>query len=370
MNSNVVLFLSGDVMTGRGIDQVLARPGDPTLYEDYVHDARDYVSLAEQMNGPIPHGVDGEYPWGDALHELDRRSPDVRIVNLETSITRSDEHWPGKLVHYRMHPDNIGVLTAARIDCCALANNHVMDWGQAGLVETLASLQRVHIASAGAGRNSQEAAAPAALPHSRSGRVLVFALAARSSGVPSAWRAEASRPGVCLLESYSDAEVERIGERVRRTKGANDIAVASLHWGGNWGYAVPKEHVDFAHKLIDRAAVDVVHGHSSHHPMHVEIHHGRLVLFGCGDLLNDYEGIAGHAEYRPGLAFLYFAAIEVASGQLARLDLFPMRIRRLRLEYAAFEDAQWLFRTLGAHGGWPGARADLETSGTIVVTPR
>ncbi len=60
----VTLFLCGDVMLGRGVDQVLPHPGDPTLREGYVHDARTYVELAEAVNGPIPRPVDFRWPWG------------------------------------------------------------------------------------------------------------------------------------------------------------------------------------------------------------------------------------------------------------------------------------------------------------------
>ena len=134
------LFLCGDVMTGRGIDQALPHPVDPVLYEPYVRDAREYVDLAEKANGPIPRPVSFDYIWGDALQELERASVDLRIINLETAITSEETPWPDKGIHYRMHPLNIGCLSAARISACALANNHVLDWGYSGLSETLRSL--------------------------------------------------------------------------------------------------------------------------------------------------------------------------------------------------------------------------------------
>ena len=84
---SVRLFLCGDVMTGRGIDQVLAHPCDPKLHEDYVASANDYVGLAEQANGPIPRHAEPSYVWGAALDELKRMQPDARIINLETAIT-------------------------------------------------------------------------------------------------------------------------------------------------------------------------------------------------------------------------------------------------------------------------------------------
>ncbi|MFP4088181.1 MAG: CapA family protein, partial [Desulfobacteraceae bacterium] len=129
---SLLLFMCGDVMTGRGIDQILPHPGDPVLYEPYVRDARRYVALAEEANGPIPHPVAFDYIWGDAIAEMERMNPDLRLINLETSVTTSDDYWKGKGINYRMHPKNIPCITAAKIDFCALSNNHTLDWGYAG----------------------------------------------------------------------------------------------------------------------------------------------------------------------------------------------------------------------------------------------
>ena len=104
-------------MTGRGIYQVLAHPCDPKLHEDYVASAKDYVSLAEKANGAIPRHAKPAYVWGVALDELDRMRPDVRIINLETAITRSDD-YARKGINYRMSPENADCLSAANIDCC------------------------------------------------------------------------------------------------------------------------------------------------------------------------------------------------------------------------------------------------------------
>ena len=111
----MIPFLCGDVMTGRGIDQILWHPSKLQIHEPSVRDARDYVALAEQANGRISK-PDSSYVWGDAIHELDRAAPDVRAINLETSVTRSDDYWKGKGINYRMHPDHTACLSAARID--------------------------------------------------------------------------------------------------------------------------------------------------------------------------------------------------------------------------------------------------------------
>lgn len=137
----ITLFLSGDVMTGRGIDQILPHPGNPRLYEGYVSSAVRYVELAEEVHGPFRRPVDFPYIWGDTLAEFRQKRPDLRIINLETAVTACEDAWPGKGIHYRMHPANVPCLTAAGIDCCVLANNHVLDWSYTGLLETLDTLR-------------------------------------------------------------------------------------------------------------------------------------------------------------------------------------------------------------------------------------
>lgn len=138
-------------MTGRAIDQILPHPGSALLHEPYMRSAQGYVDLAEAASGPVRRPVTFEYIWGDALGVLASERPDARIVNLETAITSADDAWPGKSIHYRMHPANAACLSAARIDCCVLANNHVLDWGYDGLASTLASLRDADVRTAGAG---------------------------------------------------------------------------------------------------------------------------------------------------------------------------------------------------------------------------
>jgi poly-gamma-glutamate synthesis protein (capsule biosynthesis protein) len=362
----VTLFLCGDVMTGRGIDQILPHPGRPELHEAYVASAREYVALAERASGPIPRRADFAYIWGDALAELDRMNVDARIVNLETSVTVSDEAWPGKGIHYRMHPANVPCLAAARLDCCVLANNHVLDWGRSGLVETLAALRAAGLRTAGAGRDRAEATSPALIDVPRKGRVLVFAFGMRSSGVPSAWAATAARSGVSMLDDLSPAAVDAVARLVHEHKRPGDIAVLSLHWGGNWGYAITAAERDFARRMVEVAAIDAVHGHSSHHPKGIEVHRDKPILYGCGDLLDDYEGISGYEEFRADLGLMYFPTFE-ASGKLSRLILSPTRVRRFRVNRATDDEATWLATTLDREGRKLGTRLERLPDGTFAV---
>jgi poly-gamma-glutamate capsule biosynthesis protein CapA/YwtB (metallophosphatase superfamily) len=335
------IFLAGDVMTGRGVDQILRHPSRPEIHEPIVQDAREYVHLAEDAHGRIPRPVDDAYIWGDALEELDRVAPLARIVNLETAVTRSEGAWP-KGIHYRMNPANVGCLTAARLDVCGLANNHTVDYGYTGLAETLETLTRAGLKVMGAGRNREEAFRPARVPLTHGGDLVVFAFGSESSGIPASWAATADRPGVALLDDLSEATAVAIGERIARAKGPRDVLVASIHWGTNWGYAVAPDDVRFAHWLIDRG-VDVIHGHSSHHPRPIEVYADRLILYGCGDFIDDYEGIAGYEEFRDDLVLMYFADLDSAGG-LVSLRMAPMELKQMRLQRASADDAAWLAR--------------------------
>jgi poly-gamma-glutamate synthesis protein (capsule biosynthesis protein) len=343
------LFLCGDVMTGRGIDQALSHPVNPIIYEPHVRDARGYVALAEEANGPIPCPLSFEYIWGDALPELERAEIDLRIANLETAITSAETPWPEKGIHYRMHPQNIGCLTAAQISACALANNHVLDWGYDGLSETLKTLHAAGVAHAGAGNDSEEAMQPAVLNTSANGRLLLFSFASTSSGVPQDWKASSISPGVNLLDEFSEATAARVADQMRAHQQPGDLIIASIHWGNNWGYKIPRDQIIFAHRLIDEG-IAIVHGHSSHHVKAIEVFNGRLVLYGCGDFLTDYEGIRGYEMFRGDLALMYLIELNSCSGELITGRLVPMRMRRFRLEHASTADAEWLCNLLNQLG--------------------
>ncbi|WP_406864572.1 CapA family protein [Streptomyces sp. HUAS MG47] len=366
--AQVRLFLCGDVMLGRGVDQILPHPVDPALAEPYVRDARDYVALAEAVNGPIPRPVDPSYPWGEALGVLERAAPDARIVNLETAVTAGGERAPGKPLHYRMHPANLPALTVARPDVCVLANNHVLDHGPAGLHDTLTALDAAGVRTAGAGLDAEGAARPAVVPLPHGGRVVVHALGLASSGVPPDWAAGPDRAGVHYASGPGDGTAVRLAARIRADKAPGDVVVVSVHGGSNWGYGVPRDLAGLAHLLVD-AGADVVHGHSSHHPRPLETYRGRLVLHGCGDLINDYEGISGYAEYRDDLRLLPIVAVDADDGAFLEARLAPFQSRRLRLEHASSRDGQWLHEVLGRISRPLGVRVERAPDGTPTARP-
>jgi poly-gamma-glutamate capsule biosynthesis protein CapA/YwtB (metallophosphatase superfamily) len=363
----LTIFLCGDVMLGRGVDQILPHPGDPELRERDIDDARDYVRLAERVGGPIPQPASFSWPWGEALAVLDEMAPDARVINLETCVTRSADFSPGKPVHYRMNPDNLPGLIVARPDACALANNHVLDLGQAGLRDTLGALAPAGLRAAGAGRDAAQARRPVAIPVP-GGRVVVFSCGAASSGIPASWAATASRPGVDFLPVLSDAVADSLISRVRQVKRPGDVVVVSVHWGSNWGYGVDDDQVRFARRLI-AGGVDLIHGHSSHHPRPVEVYRGKLVLYGCGDFINDYEGIGGYETFRDDLRLLYLASVAPDTGRLHALRMVPMQTSRMRLRHASAGDSEWLRSVLETISSPFGSRVSRQPDGRLAIRP-
>lgn len=353
-------------MAGRGIDQILPHPSDPRLYEPVVASAVEYVTLAERAHGPIPKPVDFHYVWGDSLAELERRKPDLRLINLETAVTRSAEPTP-KGINYRMTPENFPVITAAGIDCCSLANNHMLDWGRRGLLDTLNALARAGVRPVGAGRDVREAAAPAIVAIPGKGRVIVLAFGSPSSGVPLDWSATEHDAGLHVLRNLSPRSVDRVAHAVRSVKEPGDIVVASIHWGPNWGYEISRREVQFARRVIDEAGVDIVHGHSSHHAKAIEVYRNRLILYGCGDFLNDYEGIEGYDTFRDDLALMYLPTIRASDGNLVALTVVPFVIRNFRLNRAPPADAAWVHDTLNREGRQFGTRLQLNADRSLAL---
>jgi len=140
----------------------------------------------------------------------------------------------------------------------------------------------------------------------------------------------------------------------------------SLHWGSNWGYDIGHGQVRFAHRLID-GGVDIVYGHSSHHPRPIEVYRGKLILYGCGDVINDYEGIPGYEAYRDDLHLLYLASVDPDSGEVSFLRMLPVQTRNMRLRRASTADTEWLRSALEHAGRDFGSSVYREPGGTLAL---
>jgi len=380
VDTAIRLALVGDVMLGRGVDMVNAEHCTCEIYENYCKSAWDYVELAERV-APLPKSTGPGRVWGSMLALIAEAETDALLLNLETAVTTNAEPWPRKGINYRMHPENVQSLAAAKAASgtvfAALANNHVLDWSEAGLFETLKTLDEFDIPHAGAGVNADEAWRASELPLAQAqgvaqeSRVIVVAVAHASSGTPAAWAATSSKAGVAFLEDFDAKALARVKFAVQSASpGVEDVVVLSVHWGGNWGWDAGVGQQEFAKAVIDECRVDVVWGHSSHHVKGVQVYRDKLILYGAGDFINDYEGIDSRdgreAEFGAGIGGVYLVSFQ--GGKLSSLELLPSRIKHLAANKACRADAEWLADALAMQGRRFNTTARLdEETGRVVI---
>ena len=350
-DASICIGFVGDVMLGRGIDAILPNHVDGTIYESFMRDASGYVNLAIRHTGPLPQDELKErghyYIWGDLMETL--TIPDLMVVNLETALTTSEDYAKWKGIHYRAHPLNVQSLRAFGPNSIfTLANNHVLDWGVEGLKETIATLDEAQMKHVGAGLSFDDARVPA-ISTIQKRQVSVVAVGFLSAGVPKQWEAgRFNNSGVCYMEEPTKANAEEIMKQIQNI---DSIKVVSLHMGPNWNDKIPHTWRHFAHNLIDNGA-DVVVTHSSHHVKGIEVYKDRMISYGLGDFLNDYEGITGqgYEAYRQDLTCLYLPCLNV-NGELQTIEIIPCKINHLKVQRATDEnDIGWICSALSREG--------------------
>jgi poly-gamma-glutamate synthesis protein (capsule biosynthesis protein) len=303
-----------------------------------------------------------EYPWGDALPVL--HSADSRICNLECVISDRGEPWSEypKPFHFRSDAKNIAVLKAARMNAVTLANNHVLDYGYDALAEMLDILDCAGISHSGAGLNDQQAS-----------RASVWEVRGRKLGIVAFtdnepdWEATRNKPGVFYVPTnLNDSRAARLMNIVRENSKNVDLLIVSAHWGSNWGYRSPEEHVTFAHALID-AGAGIIFGHSCHVFRGIEFYKGRPILYSAGNFVDDY---AVDKIERNDQSFIFL--LEMAGRHTQAMRLYPTLIRTCHASLAEGVHAlsiaakmKELCTELGTSAVWNQAQGRLELGALI-----
>lgn len=297
----LTLAFTGDVMLGRYVNEMLK-----TMQPEAV--------------------------WGDLLPHL--AQADLRIVNLECALTVHLRPWARtwKKFHFRADPKAVRVLQAAHIDACALANNHILDYEERGLRDTLRMLRATGIRYAGAGANAAEATTPAILdaPGASPCRV---ALLSYTDNEPD-FAAGSGHPGTNYLEvSMQDETLARIANDIAqaRAQGA-DLVVFSNHWGANFVERPSPEFRSFARRVIELGA-DIYYGHSAHICQGIEIYRSKPILYDTGNFIDDY---AVHPLLRNDHSCLF--KLMFAHGKLCRIELLPVTLSVARVALAQGEE--------------------------------
>lgn len=283
------------------------------------------VMLGRLVNQKLKHSLP-VFPWGNTLPLL--QDTDLRICNLECVISDIGRPWSTtpKVFHFRSDEKNIASLQAGSMDIVSLANNHVLDYEYEALQRMLSLLDAHQIVHAGAGRNLEEAARPA-LCQVKGQKIGFLAFTDNEED----WEAQQDKPGIFYVPTkLNDNRAQDLFKHIHNLRMDSDFIIISAHWGPNWGYNPPQEHVSFAHALID-AGADLIYGHSGHIFRGVEIYKNRPILYCAGDFIDDY---AVDEVERNDESFIFVLEIEP---KYVRLYLYPTTIHNFQANLATGE---------------------------------
>ena len=267
------------------------------------------------------------YIWGNTLEII--RNVDLSLINLECAISSGGNKWNKtfKMFHFRAHPEAIRVLSTAYIDYVSLANNHILDYDIEALFDTLDLLEKNKIAYSGAGRNLTEAVKPATLEHKNKPRSygtydndgmnrsinrgpnIRIGIVSLTDNQPE-WEASRNSPGINYipinLSSSNNTYYDRLRYSIANAKSISDIVIVSSHVGPHFRESPSREYSNFAHSILDLGA-DIYWGHSNHMPQGIEIYNKKLIMYDCGNFIDDY---AVHTDYRNDLSFIFLLHLE------------------------------------------------------------
>lgn len=236
---------------------------------NFVGDIQFSGKVAELLD---KNGYDYPYAKLGSLFKND----DLTIGNLETPVTLGGSAAENKTYVYKSSPKALAAMAAAGFDAVNLANNHILDQGVEGLVDTLTYLQEYGIAHTGAGMNRDEAYAPAYLER----KGIKIALLGFSRVVPeSTWKAEGNRAGVA--ETYdSTGAVNAIQEARQKA----DLVIVVAHWGEERVSTPNDDQTRLAHEFVDAGADLVIGGHP-HVLQGVEYYKGKWIAYSTGNFI-------------------------------------------------------------------------------------
>lgn len=279
--------------------------------------------LGRSVNYKIDQVGDCLYPWGNMISLM--RESDLNVINLETTLTTSERKVP-KVFNFKASPDKVQSLKEANIDVVNIANNHILDYSEEGLLETVQVLDKAGIYHTGAGRNSEEAQ-KAVIVDVDGISIAVLGMTDNEAG----WKA-GKRPGTYYCD-FKDFKV--VKDKIVELKSRADILVLSVHWGPNMNER-PYDHFRrFAHQAIDHGA-DIIHGHSAHIFQGVEHYQNGLILYDTGDFVDDY---VVDPTLRNDRSF-YYRCI-VSNEGVRELKLVPVIISDMQVNKADAETGKW-----------------------------
>lgn len=274
----------GDIMIGRGVGARLRKAGG---YEKAFEKVAAFLNLG-----------------------------DVVFANLETPLTDSRHGLDNtRKIVLKAEPEAVVALTVAGINLISLSNNHILDYYEKGLFDTMELLDQNEIKHAGAGKNIEEARTPAIIEKNGL-KIALFAYTSMAeltyAGKPYQNYAAGPEKSGLVQNRY-----ETIREDILKIRDEVDLVAVSLHWGVEDSFKVKPEQTELAHRLIDDGA-DIILGHHPHQFQGIELYKGKPILYSMGNILfdqNDPENMES-----------FIIDMKYKGTELIEFDAIPVRI--------------------------------------------
>ncbi len=243
----------GDIMLGRGVGARLRKAGG---YEKAFEKVSSYLNLG-----------------------------DVVFANLETPLTDSNHGLDKeRKIVLKAEPESVDALTGAGFNLISLSNNHILDYYEKGLFDTMELLDQNGIKHAGAGKNIEEARKPVIIEkNGLKTALLAYTTFAELTYAGKPYQNYAAGPEKSGLvrDRY-----ETIREDILKIRDQVDLVAVSMHWGVEDSFKVTAEQKELAHKLIDDGA-DMILGHHPHQYQGIEVYKGKPIFYSMGNFLFD-----------------------------------------------------------------------------------
>lgn len=253
---------------------------------------------------------------------------DVMWINNEFCYTDSGEPLAGKAFTFAADPKNVKYLRELGVDVAGLANNHVFDYGEQGLLDTLATLKEAKIPYVGAGHDIKEAASPV---YVKAGPLKIAYVAAERAEKVQIVTQEATEDQPGVLRCY---ENDRFIESIKEAAGKADYVIALPHWGTEHATELEDVQTDGARAYID-AGADAVIGAHPHVLQGIEYYNGKPIVYSLGNFwFDNYE------------LYTMVAELRLSRDESAELIIYPGIQRNAETHPANESERDEIFRHL------------------------
>jgi poly-gamma-glutamate synthesis protein (capsule biosynthesis protein) len=275
--------------------------------------------------------------WGNTKKHI--KTSDLFIFNLETTLTNSKTKAP-KVFNYSLSPLYVKILKGLSLNMfCSIANNHILDFKNEGMIETKKILRNLKINHTGAGSNLKEA--QQLVITKIKGTVFGFLSAANHY---EHWRATETQGGIWFIDPTNFSHVKNAFEIVRKSKKKCDFLIFSCHMQSNYVNIIDDSIKKFYRQLIENG-VDVVHGHSPHHVLQIEEYNNKVICYSLGDFVDDY---AINSTYRNDLGVLI--DLHIKGDQIVKIDKKPTKIENFQVNFLlSGNDYDFVMRNLNTN---------------------